>query len=439
MDLSKSKTKHEQPKTELGIGEQQKKNSSERLDEMVNTSGEIGSIMTEIFTQYPNRAFNDDCYLTKPNQAYDWLHFHDVCQSRLYASQDWELAPYLCQPVLACHHLFASPKRHFGGFEKRLAVGPEGDDVAGPAMPLAGPHADYHAHEAEKQNRAQLQALHAQLNPWLMRAFRGADDVAVEFLPYLVRMVSPDVKPVVIGGSQGSMASVRREAERALVRRASEVLAEVGIALHKCKVESDTLSGRGPLYVYRMDPYVIRSVLITQRRSPPPPRGPFLVMDGTMLTLDTPRRIHRDLDALSAFETATSLPLSSQAPTRYAVRQVLEQELQRTLAQRETTARQARFRAGNPSLPAPEAAPVPPARRGGPKGVVAAPPGEAAAVKRDFFGRIVEMCPAPETGGDAPDASRAGRKRRKVWVTFHEGLNNAVRKPISIDELLRGL
>lgn len=253
MDLSESKTRHEQPKTELGFGEQQKKHAMGRLAQMVNTSGEIGNIMTEIFAEYPNREFNDDIYLTKPNQAYDWLHFHDTCQSRLYASQDWELAPYLGQPVLACHHLFASPRRHFGGFEKRRGAGADADDGS-PPTPFSGPRADYQAREAEKETRAQLQALQEQLSPSLVRSFRSVEDVATEFLPYLVRIVSPDVRPVVVGGSQGSTASVRKESERAMVRRASAVLADVGIALHKGKIESEVLSSRGPQFVYRMDP-----------------------------------------------------------------------------------------------------------------------------------------------------------------------------------------
>lgn len=261
LELSESKTRHEQPKTELGFGEQQKKYAMQHLGQMVDSSGEISHIVTEVFAEYPNRDFNDDLYLTKPNQAYDWLHFHDLCQSRLFTSQDWELAPYLGQPVLACHHLFASPKRHWDGapgFHTRRgtggADGAEGD--AGPPMPFTGPRADYQAREAEKQTRAQLQTLQNQLPPTLMRSFRSAEAVAVEFLPYLVRLVSPDVKPVVIGGSQGSTASVRKESEKAMVKRASQVLAEVGISLQRGKIESDIVSSRGPQYVYRMEPYV---------------------------------------------------------------------------------------------------------------------------------------------------------------------------------------
>ncbi|KAM3554279.1 hypothetical protein MY1884_006224 [Beauveria asiatica] len=411
MDLSMSKnTQHEQPKTELGFNEQVKKHAMDRLKQMVETSGEISYIMTEIMAEYPNREYNDDLYLSKPNQAYDWLFFHDTCQSRLFANQEWELAAYLSQPVLACHHLFASPKRHYnnntttGGGRWGGADATEED--AGPPMPFSGPRADYQAREAEKHNRAALQAMQSQLPASLIRSFRSAEDMASDFLPYLARMISPDVKPVLVGGSEGATASVRRESERLMVKRASEVLAEVGIELIKGKIEGDMTSSRAPQWVYRMEP---------------------------------------DIDALSSFETGVTL-LSAQAPTRYAVRQVLDQELRRTVALRESHARQARFQAGAGTSASTTAAAV---------AAAAAKAAEEMAarlhphddkenngggekqhlVKRDFFGRVIEVRPLTELETQAQTA----QKRRKVWVTYHEGLNNAVRKPISLAEFLKPL
>ncbi len=72
-----------------------------------------------------------------------------------------------------------------------------------------------------------------------------------------------------------------------------------------------------------------------------------------------------------------------------------------------------------------------------------------AAVKKDFFGRVIPTRPLATamTGVDGNVAAGAGKGRRreeeggkgaKVWVTYHEGLNNAVRKPISLEEFLRG-
>ncbi|KAL7949898.1 hypothetical protein V8C42DRAFT_308925 [Trichoderma barbatum] len=398
LNLAKSKTHHEQPKTELGFGEHQKKYAMECLRQMVDSSGEISHIVTEIFAEYPNREFNDDSYLSKPNQAYDWLYFHDACQSKLYASQDWELAPYLAQPVLACHHLFASPVRHFasgmGSMHNQRSAAP-GEEEAGPTIPFSGPRADFQAFEAEKQTRAQLQSLQGQLSPTMMRLFRSAEDVSTEFMPYLARMLSPDVKPVVVGGSQGTTASVRKENERAMVKRASEVLAEVGIALHKGKIESDVVSSRGPQFVYRMEP---------------------------------------DIDSLCTYETASSL-LSSQPPTRFAVRQVLDQELRRTLALRETQARQARFQAGRAVGEGEhhQALIQPTQSQKDDMAVVE----DGLVVKKDFFGRIIQALPLADVTGSLTEKKAASQE--KVWVTFHEGLNNAVRKPMSLREFLSGL
>lgn len=255
MNLSQARNQREQPMTELGFGEHQKKYVFSWLAQMVDSSGESSQIMTEVFSEYPNREFNDDCYLSKPNQAYDWLHFHDACHSRLYACQDWELAPYLSQPVLACHHLFASPTRHLmnSGTDSRWGPDRSQDDESAP-LPFTGPRADYQANEAERQTRAQLQAMQSQLSMTLTRLFRSTEDVVTDFLPYLVRMVSPDVKPVVVGGSQSWTASVRKESERVMVKRAAEVLADVGIDLQKGKIESENAANRGPQFVYRMEP-----------------------------------------------------------------------------------------------------------------------------------------------------------------------------------------
>ncbi len=248
--------RHEQPQMQLSFGEQQKKYAMTRLREMIETSGETDKIMAEIFSEYPNRDYNDDSYLTKPDAAYEWMSFHDTCSSRLFASQEWELAPYISQPALACHHLFASPRqpRVTAGYDKKWG---ETDEDAAPPVPFSGPRADYEAHEAEKVNRATLQAIQSQLPATLMRAFRSPEHVATDFLPYLIRLVSPDVKPVVIGGSDktASVASVRRESEKAMVRRAAETLADVGISLQKGKIEDPTAGpGARPQWVYRMEP-----------------------------------------------------------------------------------------------------------------------------------------------------------------------------------------
>ena len=150
------------------------------------------------------------------------------------------------------------------------------------------------------------------------------------------------------------------------------------------------------------------------------------------------------LDDLSSFSTATHT--TSTTPARYAIRQALDQEYQKYLLRQNTEARQARYHAGggstsdfniDPSIAEDVTAPT--AMQGKP-----AP--AAAAIKRDFFGRpIIESVPSlsregSEMQGRGPKGVEGNGKgeRGKVWVSFHEGFSNAVRKPITLEELMRG-
>lgn len=119
---------------------------------------------------------------------------------------------------------------------------------------------------------------------------------------------------------------------------------------------------------------------------------------------------------------------------------MLDQELQKTIAAREAAARQARFKAGktdndvevehnvlsdNKENVARKNLPIMPS-----------------VVKKDFFGRVIveKVQPLQDTDGNG-DSKRGkpAEAEHKVWVTFHEGLNNAVRKPLTLEEFLRGL
>jgi chromosome transmission fidelity protein 18 len=150
--------------------------------------------------------------------------------------------------------------------------------------------------------------------------------------------------------------------------------------------------------------------------------------------------IYRALDTLVTFETA-SISGSAPAPVRYAVRQVLDQEYQKNIIVRENAARQARYKAGNPDDKVDFSFSNTDKENKGhhaQERVIGA--------KKDFFGRVIrEAMPLQEIDGNA---ERDGRKENsrgkekdgnKVWVSFHEGFSNAVRKPITVEELLRGL
>ena len=132
---------------------------------------------------------------------------------------------------------------------------------------------------------------------------------------------------------------------------------------------------------------------------------------------------------------------------------MLDQELYKTLAQRDNEARQARLKAGSGGDP--HQPPPPPLRN---NTFTTNPlltlqnrrPEEnnyknMVTVKRDFFGRVIAERPLLATGtvddgkkkrGNGGNGGM-GEAAGMVWVTYHEGMNNAVRKPVSLEEFLR--
>ena len=230
-----------------GFSDTKKRNAINRLREMVDATGEHDRCVTECFSSYPAQTFQDDTFLSKPNAAYDWLHFHDTVSSKVYSSQDWELSPYLSQSVVAFHNLFASVHG------KRRADKNDIDEDAEEEHPFSGPRADFAAFEALKENRAIMTGLQSSLSAPLARIFRSTDSLVTDLVPNLMRMLSPEVKPVVVrsGGDNRSVASVRKESERALVQSAVRVMIGLGVTFERVRVDNGGAHGG---WAYRMEP-----------------------------------------------------------------------------------------------------------------------------------------------------------------------------------------
>ncbi|EPS34260.1 hypothetical protein PDE_09224 [Penicillium oxalicum 114-2] len=372
----------------VGVADLRKRHALNRLREMVDSSGEHDRCVTDCFAVYPHQQYRDDNFLTKPTQAYDWLHFHDSISMRVHSSQEWELGPYLSQSTLAFHHLFASAAGKIEANDRENE-----DENAEEEHPFAGPKADFLVFEAQKENRSILNGFHAALPAPMLRMFRSAESVVTDLVPYLIRMLSPDIKPVIVraGGDQRSTASIRRESERILVQSAVRVMSGMGVTFEKVRVEHEGGSHGG--WAYRMEP---------------------------------------SLDSLVAFSKMTGPTSSGNAPVRFAVRQVLDQEYRKEILRKQSDAKNA---ANGRSLQGQSATePQQQGGRGGARKV------SGNAVKRDFFGREIQEPVREITDMDrdnpSDESSKAGRK---VWVTYHEGFSNAVRKPISLGELLAGL
>ncbi|ORY11050.1 hypothetical protein BCR34DRAFT_565886 [Clohesyomyces aquaticus] len=369
----------------IGVAEAAKRRAMDRLREMVNTSGDCDRIITDCFTAYPEKPFQDDTLLSKPCAAYEWLHFHDRCSSAVHSEQEWELAPYLSQSVLAFHDLFASPRARSSN---QMA-----DPDTQPA-PFSGPSASYMAMEQQKASRAALMALQSTLSLPLTRIFRSPAEIATELLPYALRLLSPDVKPVIVntgpsGSKSAATASVRKASEKALVKRAVGAMAATGVRFERSRVELDDFANRNGGWVYRMEP---------------------------------------PLDQLGTFETFGG---KKDEKVRYAVRSVLESEWKKESLKMDADARrrrggQADEESGHVKCEKEELDPEKEKEKD---------------MKRDFFGRVIKVAPLKE-GEKAQLTKKEVEKRNhdaRIWVSFHEGFSNAVRKPITLDELMRGL
>ncbi|KAK8217161.1 Chromosome transmission fidelity protein 18 [Zalaria obscura] len=388
-----------------GVAEGIKQRAMSRLREMIDTSGDSDRIVTDCFTSYPSQPFQDDTFLTKPSTAYDWLHFADTLSSAVYSSSEWELAPYLSQPTLAFHHLFATPTSTRFNPVKPSWADRNADEEEQEPLPFSGPQASYAAHEALKQNHALLQSLQSTLSLPLTRAFNSPADIATDLLPYLLRMLSPAINPVIVSsGAEKSTASVRKASEKVLVTRAVQAMTAAGVTFERTRIESEVAAGPVPQagagWVYRMEP---------------------------------------GLDTLGTFETGgKGFGTEGVSRTRFAVRQVLEQEWKRERTRREEEARKKRYRNGGDGEDVELAA----AEDG--KADVLQEGLRKARVKKDFFGRvIVERQDSGERRADEENA-RKGKQEEdhgegRIWVTFHEGFSNAVRKPVTLAELMKGL
>ncbi|KAF2665013.1 hypothetical protein BT63DRAFT_428958 [Microthyrium microscopicum] len=378
-DNSLAKSDNFQKDGVIGVTEAAKRRAMGRLREMIDASGEHEKIITDCFSIYPDKPMQDDNFLSKPNAAYEWLYFHDFLSSQLFHSQEWELAPYLSSSILAFHNLFASsmPRHaHDNKFTK---------DEPDPSTPFSGPAAPYLVSESLKANTAAITALQSNLSLPLARLYRARDVIASELLPYTLRLLAPDVKPVVIhtstsaGARSAPTASVRRADEKERVNRAVECMSATGVRFERSKVEDDGRNKGG--WVYRMEP---------------------------------------GLDALGTFASLKS----KGEGVRYAVRQVLEGEWRRRAIKRASSTIGAGLVEGKVLKTKAEEVAEQDAR-------------DRKAVKRDFFGRAFKEPTGEEAERQAKVVVLSDVNR--VWVSFHEGYSNAVRRPITVEEFMRGL
>lgn len=223
----------------------------EDLKNTLETCGEFDSVMNGCFASYPERPYHDDNFLTKPCAASEWLYFHDLMSFRVWDKQDFELTPYLSYPILGFRNLFASSMAMSMGMgHAKPKFGEQEEEVE--EVPFSGPRAEYEAREKLKENKTILQSLqNGLLNVRTLQSFKKEVALTTELAPYLSRILSPRIQPVLIQQAEGRLASVRKESERKLVKRSAEIMISLGLRFEKVKI--DIGNGRTD-FAFRMEP-----------------------------------------------------------------------------------------------------------------------------------------------------------------------------------------
>jgi chromosome transmission fidelity protein 18 len=145
---------------------------------------------------------------------------------------------------------------------------------------------------------------------------------------------------------------------------------------------------------------------------------------------------YRPLDTLTNFQMGKTSGVTP-APVRYSIRQVLDQELQKEKLLQNSAARQARStlldRSGVHTTNDDNKENADAAVGKETKAKIA-----QAGAKRDFFGRIINNSRPTSAGKRVTAQKEALMKmdKERVWISFNEGYSNAVRKPITLKELM---
>ncbi|KAJ1720880.1 Chromosome transmission fidelity protein 18 [Coemansia erecta] len=251
------------------------------------------------------------------------------------------------------------------------------------------PAADYAAHQARTARVALAQSLLAGCAHVRMRSSLTASTVCSEFADLFLQVLSPAVSTANRHLLRG------RELEQA--ERLVDVMAAWGLRL----VQAKDAEGQ---YVYRVEPPVDRLAGFVGRKSA--------------------RRV---------------------MPLRYAVRQMLAQEMERRRVR--SAADRGEDQAGVGGMKDGNAAEA--AKReylgrlfADPLAAVGCPSGElpdagAAFVTKDFFGRpVVKKQQSKTSPATSAQTMQKQQQQPKAWFHFFEGFSNAVRKPTRMSELL---
>lgn len=365
-----------------------KKTVTERLKGVIDDverNGEFDKITTGCFTLYPGMQYADNM-LSKPVAAGDWLHFYDTLSHSIYHNQNRDLHQYLPYTAGAFHTMFSNSMNDV----KEFAI----------------PKTDFEAYEQQRSNRDLIKQLIAHAPATTSRMFRQESVIATELAPFLMTIVNPVLNPVNAG--------LILDREKQKLSHTIEIMIDFDFQYLQQRTDSG-------VYVYKADPPIEMIAKFSEQEQGSASVGKYLI--------------------------------------RQLISQALEQEFARRLTRPKSLADSVKRKGGSDDDDGARENEEQSEdiqhrdKRVASDNLLSSSPVKVADVKpirpsfASFFPRSTGS--DMENGGGRPhsrqnsmqetkEKSKLERENR-VWVQFHDGFSNAVKKPLQWNDFWRDL
>ncbi|KAK9324951.1 hypothetical protein V1517DRAFT_356194 [Lipomyces orientalis] len=385
-----------------------KSESIRAVIENVERSAEFDKVTTGCFTVYPTIQYADEM-LAKPVEACEWLHFYDTLSHSMYHDQHFELSAYLPYPIAAFHSMFSSNSNSL----KEYAIG----------------KTDYEAYESQKSNKDLAKQMIGSASASTQQSFRKESTISTELAPYLMYIINPKLNPV--------NATIVLEQERQMTMHTVDVMIDFAMKYIQQRADNGA-------YVFRMDPPIEQLALFSTQDKDRAAVGKYLVRQS--ISHEMEREILRRARQRSASAAASQISGVKRRKSRGldGDREDCEVQADEDDADLLHEAKRKNSMLNHPGLLS--SSPLSDRRV-----VNLIAPAREKATRPSFISFFKPQTSAVSTGSAEPTGhSRQNsmqewrdlvkqERQGRVWVQFHEGFSNAVRKPVSWSDFWRDL
>ncbi|KAK9456656.1 P-loop containing nucleoside triphosphate hydrolase protein [Dipodascopsis uninucleata] len=371
-----------------------------KVVDCVEQNAEFDKIINGCFAAYLSMQYSNDM-LDKEVQAGDWLHFYDTLSNSIYKDQNRDLMGYLSYPICAFHMQFSSAKN-----SRSL-------------KDYSSNKADFEMREHLSSNRDISKHLMSKTPVTLRNTFKTEFTIASELAPYLQHIMNPQLNPI-----NGTLALVH---ERKLLMHSVQVLLSMNIKYFQQRTEHG-------VYVYRTDPPIERLAFFSEKDQERAAVGKYLVRQ--LLAQECERQAILTGEAQSEHQTLTRLKRrkTDSEVDLYSDDMDLMDPETRLNSTTKTPGQKAKkvdllssplsARADVKVMPQPEA--VRPIRTSLESFLISRKPENEQSVQQsDEKWRHNRQ----NSYQDKHEKHKQDRET-EVWLQFHEGFSNAVRKPV---------